>query len=149
MTVVHKWRPYLVGKPFLVRTDQQSLKYILEQKIGTPTQQKMDYQVVRACFIVEYKRDKVNVEADALSRQVSGGGVSSQEGVLCMISFPTPDWLAQLKASYATNHSIMSILDAFQAGKEGPKGFTMQNGLLLYKGKMYLGTCDSLKIAIL
>ena len=77
VTVVHKWRPYLVGKPFLVRTDQQSLKYILEQKIGTPTQQKMDYQVVRACFIVEYKRDKVNVEADALSRQVSGGGVSS------------------------------------------------------------------------
>ena len=109
----------------------------------------MDYQVVRACFIVEYKKDKVNVEADALSRQVSGGGVSSQEGVLCMISFLTPDWLAQLKASYATNQSIMSILDAFQAGKEGPKGFTMQNGLLLYKGKMYLGTCDSLKIAIL
>ena len=109
----------------------------------------MDYQVVRACFIVEYKKDKVNVEADALSRQVSGDGVSSQEGVLCMISFLTPDWLAQLKASYATNQSIMSILDAFQAGKEGPKGFTMQNGLLLYKGKMYLGTCDSLKIAIL
>ena len=66
-----------------------------------------------------------------------------------MISFPTPDWLAQLKASYATDHSIMNNLDAFQAGKEGPKGFTMQNGLLLYKGKMYLGTCDSLKTAIL
>ena len=43
----------------------------------------------------------------------------------------------------------MSNLDAFQAGKERPKGFTMQNGLLLYKGKMYLGTCDSLKTAIL
>ena len=66
-----------------------------------------------------------------------------------MISFPTPNWLAQLKASCATNHSIMSILDVFQVRKEGPKGFTMQNGLLLYKGRMYLGTCDSLKIAIL
>ena len=78
--------------------------------------------------------ETINWVADALSRQVFGGGVSSQEGVLCMISFPTPDWLAQLKACYATNHSIMSKLDAFQVGKEGPKGFTMQNGLLLYKG---------------
>ena len=25
----------------------------------------------------------------------------------------------------------------------------MQNGLLLYEGRMYLGTCDSLKTAIL
>ncbi|XP_075666089.1 uncharacterized protein LOC142635932 [Castanea sativa] len=41
------------------------------------------------------------------------------------------------------------LISAFQAGKEGPKGFTMQNGLLLYKGRMYLRTCDSLKIAIL
>ena len=69
---------------------------------------------------MEYKRGNENVVADALSRQVSGGGVSSQKGVLYMISFPNPDWLAQLKASYATDHSIMSILDAFQAGKEGP-----------------------------
>jgi len=146
---VHKWRPYLVGKPFLVRTDQQSLKYILEQKIGTPAQQKWITKLLGYAFIVEYMRGKENVVADALSRQVSSGGVSSHEGVLCMISFPTPDWLAQLKASYATDHSIMSILVAFQAGKEGPKGFTIQNGLLLYKGRMYLGTCDSLKIAIL
>ena len=30
-----------------------------------------------------------------------------------MISFPTPNWLAQLKASYVNDHSIMSILVAF------------------------------------
>ena len=98
---------------------------------------------------MEYKRGKENVVADSLLRQVSSGGVSSQKGVLCMISFPTPDWLAQLKASYTIDHSIISILDAFQVGKEGSKGFTMHNGLLLYKGRMYLGTYDSLKTAIL
>ena len=66
-----------------------------------------------------------------------------------MISFPTLDWLAQLKSSYATDSHVMSILEAFQTGKEGPKGFSMHNGLLLYKGKMYMGSCEALKIAIL
>jgi len=36
VTVIQKWRPYLLGKPFVVRTNQQSLKFILEQKVGTP-----------------------------------------------------------------------------------------------------------------
>ena len=66
-----------------------------------------------------------------------------------MISFPIPDQLVQLKASYATDPLIQSILEAFQSMGDGPKGFTMQNGLLLYKGRIYLGTCNSLKTTIL
>ena len=38
---VKKWRPYLLGKPFVIKTDHQSLKHLLEQRIGTPMQQKL------------------------------------------------------------------------------------------------------------
>ena len=37
---IKKWRPYLFATTFIIKTDQQSLKYILEQRVGTPMQQK-------------------------------------------------------------------------------------------------------------
>jgi hypothetical protein len=38
--VVKKWRAYLFATTIVIKTDQQSLKHILEQRVGTPMQQK-------------------------------------------------------------------------------------------------------------
>jgi len=98
VTAVQKWCPYLLGRPFIVKTDQQSLKFLLEQRIGTPSQQRWMSKLLGYDFINEYKRGKENRVADTLSRQFED---SSQEGavVLSLISFPTPSWLSELKAS--------------------------------------------------
>jgi len=55
VTTIYKWRPYLLGKPFVVRTDQQCLKFLLEQKVGTPFSTEMDHQDarVRLCSRVQ------------------------------------------------------------------------------------------------
>lgn len=36
---IHRWRSYLLGRKFIVQTDQQSLKYIVEQKVIQPEYQ--------------------------------------------------------------------------------------------------------------
>jgi hypothetical protein len=35
---IKKWRPYLFATTFIIKTGQQSLKHILEQRVGTPMQ---------------------------------------------------------------------------------------------------------------
>ncbi|GKE82131.1 ty3-gypsy retrotransposon protein [Tanacetum coccineum] len=37
---VQKWRPYILGRQFIVRTDHESLKHLWTQKITTPAQQR-------------------------------------------------------------------------------------------------------------
>ena len=70
VTVVHKWRPYLLGRPFVIKTDQQSLKYILEQRVATLAQQKWLAKLLSYLFVVEYKKGCENRVADAFSRRV-------------------------------------------------------------------------------
>ena len=109
VTAVKRWRTYLVGRPFTVKTNQQSLKYLLEQKSGTPAQQKWFTKLLGYVFVVEYKKGKDNLVADALSRKVDFDDCTSldpseaHKGVSCMVSFSSPAWLIDLKASYASD----------------------------------------------
>jgi len=65
---VQKWRHYLLGQSFVVRTDQQALKYLLEQRVGTPAQEKWVSKLLGYDFMVEYKRGRENKATNALSR---------------------------------------------------------------------------------
>ena len=69
VVAVKKWRPYLLGRPFMIKTDHQSLKYLLEQKIGTLAQQKWITKLFDYAFLVEFKHGKENLIANAFSRR--------------------------------------------------------------------------------
>ena len=55
-------------KKFIIRTDHKSLKYILDQRLTTTFQQKWLVKLLEFDFDIEYKPERDNVVADALSR---------------------------------------------------------------------------------
>lgn len=158
VTTVHKWRPYLLGMPFIIKTNRQSLKYILEQRIATPSQQKWLTKLLWYLFMVEYKQGCENKVADALSRRTEPDLVledapvlntSMHSPCLCLISFPSSSWIEELKASYQSSTKMQQLLHQLQSGSACPTFFSLHNGLFLYKGRVYLDSHNSLKSKVL
>ena len=91
--------------------------------------------------------------ADALSRKeaVKGGEFEGiKVGTLCIISFPTPTWLDELKLTYTSDAATKKIILAIQSGSNIPTGFTFSNDLLFYKGRLFLGSsAQELKAQVL
>ena len=64
---VHKWRQYLLGRFFIIRTDHKSIKELLQQVVQTPDQQIYIRKLLGYHFCIEYKPGCTNHAADALS----------------------------------------------------------------------------------
>jgi hypothetical protein len=69
VTTIQKWRPYLLGQSFVVKIHQQSLKFLLEEKVGPLFQQKWITKLLGYDFTVECKKGVENQVVDALSRR--------------------------------------------------------------------------------
>jgi len=65
---VSKWNQHLTAGQFVVKTDQKSLKFLLEQKLHTGSQLKWIAKLMQFYFIIEYKKGKESTVVDALSR---------------------------------------------------------------------------------
>ena len=52
--VVQKWRPFLIGHKFIVRMDQRSLKYLLEQRLVAAKHQRWITKLMGYDFKVSY-----------------------------------------------------------------------------------------------
>jgi hypothetical protein len=88
-------------------------------------------------FVIEFKKGRDNKVADALSRQAESRPDQADISIF-LISFPTPTWVTDLKSSYQSNQQALDLLNALQTGVASPKGFSLQQGLLLYKGRIWL-----------
>jgi hypothetical protein len=107
VTAIYKWRTCLLGQCFLVRTNQQSLKFLLEQKISTPFQQRWLTKLLGYDFVVEYKKGIENRVDDAHSRQAT----TEAELFLPLLSIPILSWVDDLKARYLVDAKLQGFME--------------------------------------
>jgi len=144
VTAIHKWRTYLLGQSFVVGTDQQSLKFQLEQKIGTPFQQRWLTKLLGYDFVVEYKKGIENRVADAHSRQAT----AEAELFLPLLSIPILSWVEDLKAQYLADAKLQGYMEQWHKHELDNRRYSLRDGLL-YKDNILLGECPHLKAQVL
>lgn len=66
---VQKWRQYLLGRDFVIRSDEKCLKDLLQQVVQTPDQHFYLRKLMGYKFRIEYKKGSTNKAADTLSRR--------------------------------------------------------------------------------
>lgn len=63
---VQRWRYYLLGHKFIIKTDHEALKHLMEQKLTTLLQHKWFSKLLGYDYTVIYTKGKDNLVADAL-----------------------------------------------------------------------------------
>ena len=142
---IQKWRHYLLGHRFLVRTDQQALKHLLEQKVGTPFQQRWVTKLLGFDFCVEYRSGKGNKATDALSRMPNQDGRENNDsetlqGRVQALSLVNVQWWETLSQFYNQNPQLKELISSYNSGQLDPLKYQLKGGFLFYKGRIHLGT---------
>ena len=132
---IKKWRPYLLGKPFIVRTDHKSLKYLLEQRITTPAQTRWLPKLLGYDYKIEYKRGPENQGADSLSRVIEFQFIS--------ISQPHADWWSLLQKEIQQDSFYADLAQKHQPSQTGHQ-LLLRDGVWFKQNKIYLSPSSPL-----
>lgn len=83
-------------------------------------------------FQIQYKKGVSNAAADALSRH-------PDNMVVAAISTSIPSWLQKLQEGYEDDPHTKQLLTELSISFENDKGFTLQDGVLRFKGRVWVG----------
>ncbi|XP_059070586.1 uncharacterized protein LOC131860220 [Cryptomeria japonica] len=124
MHALAKYRQYLVGSKFVVKTDHNSLKHFINQRDLNDGQQKWVSKLQSYNFDIVYVKGKKNIVADALSRRLH----------LCFLGEIAADWKEWISVEYAKDKWASDIID----GTIGDDRYIVVNDLIIYKEKIVL-----------
>lgn len=140
---IKKWQHYLSVQSFVIRTDQKSLKYLLDHKLSTPFQQKWLSKLAGFDFSIEYKAGKENRAADALSR-IPG----SQLWAMTLSSIHST-LLEDLQKHWQEDSNLSGIIDELQQNEQSHPQYRWEQNKLTRKGKLVVGNNSVIKNTIL
>ena len=145
MAVVHAvqaWTGYLAHRRFIIKTDQKSLKYMVEQKATTPFQHMWLSKLMGYDFEIQYKLGKENVAADALSR------VSGSQLLHMTLSQAHQGFYDSLRLLWQSDPKLRKIISELQADPKSHPSYTFINEELRRKGKLVVGNDVNIKTHI-
>lgn len=117
----------------MIKTNHQSLKYLIEQKITTPLHQNWLTKLLGLSYEIQYKKETKNVVADTLSmREELGVEVT-------VISQVILTWEQEVMDSYQGDELANQLIEARLIKPGNVPGYSYKNGLLKYKGRLYVG----------
>lgn len=129
---IQHWRPYLLGRKFIVSTEQKSLKQLLQQRISTTELQNWAAKLLGYDFEVVYKQGKLNRGVDALSRMHEGMKLRS------IISFLKWDQTQLMKEEVQNDEELKNIIVELSQDPVFKPGYVYKHGVLMYDGRLVI-----------
>jgi hypothetical protein len=142
LLVVYKWRLYLHYAPFTIITDHRSLVHLSDQKLTIDMQQKAFVKLMGLQYKLVYRKDNKNYAADVLSRLPA-------DHELYAISLCRPHRLKSIVEGYTADARDTTLLRELNIIGSNSHGYNLQNVLIRYKGRLWLGNNKEAHQAIL
>jgi hypothetical protein len=135
---VRHWRPYLWGRPFIIKTDHYSLKLLLDQKLTTVPQHQWVSKLFGFDFSMEYKSGTANVIADALSQR-------DMESTASLIASSAPSFrlFDDLCQEFDASWELCMVRNAMANRNHGDQ-WRVIDGLVIVRGRVYIPSSSSL-----
>lgn len=127
----------MLGRHFTVRTDQQSLKYLLEQPVIGTDYQKWVTKLMGFDFEIQFRRGANNKVADTLSR-------ISKHVEYAAMSIPQWQHWDTLQHELWEDNFLKKICDDIESDPCTHMGFSVENGVLYYKGRLVIPKTSTL-----
>ncbi|XP_074327634.1 uncharacterized protein LOC141665550 [Apium graveolens] len=149
---VKKWRGYLMGRHFIIKTDKQAIKYFLIQKLSTVVQQKWLSRLLGFDYSIMYNKGKDNVVADPLSRLHGQSGCEkevNEKGELAGMSLLIPRWKEDIVKSVENDEEATDIMTRIALNPTAEPNFSMSDRDLRKEGKLYVGASNGVRQEII
>lgn len=102
----------------IIKTDQKSLKYLLEQRLNTPIQQQWLPKLVDFDYEIQYKQGKENLVFDALSR------VEGSEVLHMAMSVLECDLMKDIQECYKEDGEVAAIIEDLKRNPVAKKHYS-------------------------
>lgn len=140
LEALKKWRHYFLGNSLIIKTDQQSLRYMTTQKLTEGVQHKLLLKLMGFDYTIEYKKGKENIAADSLSRR---------DAHCHAITVCLPQWMEDVKQSYLQDPDSGKLLRKMARDVSNPSQYTIKDGIIKHGSKIYVGAATNMRLILL